>query len=149
MAMSRATTVDEYLNELPPDRRAVLSAVRDQVQENLPSGYEERMSSGMITYELPLEKYRNTYNGKPLCFAGLAAQKNHFALYLIGLYEDPAAAKRFKAEAEKAGKKLDIGKSCIRFKKLEELPLDVIGKTIASMPPEKFIKQHEKSRHFR
>jgi len=147
--MSSAKTVDDYLAELTPERREVLSAVRATVNRNLPNGYEERMSSGMITYELPLEKYRNTYNGKPLCFAGLSAQKNHFALYLIGLYEDPAAAKHFKAEVEKTGKKLDIGKSCIRFKKLEELPLDVIGKTIASMPPEKFIKQHEKSRHFK
>lgn len=146
MASTSAETVEAYLDELPPDRRAVISTVRDTIRKKLPKGYRETMNWGMITYELPLERYPDTYNGQPLMYAALAAQKNHYAVYLTGLYQDPEDEKRFRAEFAKAGKKLDMGKSCVRFRKLEDLPLDVIGRTIASTPPEKFISRYEASR---
>ena len=146
MATSRATTVDGYLEELPPDRRAVIATVRDTVRKALPKGYRETVNWGMITYELPLERYPDTYNGQPLMYAALAAQKNHYAIYLTGLYQDPDEERRFRAEYEKTGRKLDMGKSCLRFRKLDDLPLDLIGRTIASTPPEKFIARYEASR---
>ena len=146
MASTTAQTVEAYLDELPPDRRAVISTLRDTIRKKLPKGYRETINWGMIAYELPLERYPDTYNGQPLMYAALAAQKNHYAVYLTGLYQDPEDEKRFRAEFARAGKKLDMGKSCVRFKKLEDLPLDVIGRTIASTPPEKFIKRYEASR---
>jgi uncharacterized protein YdhG (YjbR/CyaY superfamily) len=139
MVQSKAETVDEYLEELPDDRRAAISKVRAVVRKNLPKGYRERVGYGMITYEIPLEKYPDTYNGQPLCYLGLASQKNHMALYLTNVYGNPALEK-FLAEAfQKAGKKMDMGKSCLRFKKVEDLPLDAIGRIVASTPVEELI----------
>ena len=149
MAKSSATTVQGYLDELPEDRRAVVSAVREIVRRNLPAGYQETMNWGMISYEVPLERYPKTYNGQPLAFAGLAAQKNHYALYLMCVYADSEQEGWLREEFRKAGKKLDMGKSCIRFKKLEDLPLDVIGQVIAGVPVEKHIAIFEASRHSR
>ncbi|MGH7663594.1 MAG: DUF1801 domain-containing protein [Gemmatimonadaceae bacterium] len=144
--MSKAATVAEYLGELGEDRRTVVSAVRDVVLRNLPAGYRESMNWGMITYEIPLERYPATYNGQPLCFASLAAQKNHYALYLMGAYSGSGDEGWLRDEFRKAGKKLDMGKSCMRFRKLDDLPLAVIGRLIASAPPEKLIEQYEASR---
>ena len=146
MASSNATTVDAYLAELPPERREVIRSVRDVVRKNLPKGYQERMNWGMISYELPLDRYPGTYNGQPLNYAALAAQKNYFALYLPLVYQDAEQAAWLKGEFEKAGKKLDMGKSCLRFRRAEDLPLDAIGKVIASTPPEKFIERYETAR---
>ena len=146
MASSKAGTVEEYLQELPEDRRAVVSAVRDVVLRNLPAGYRETMSWGMISYEVPLEDYPNTYNRQPLGYAALAAQKNYYALYLLTPYQDPAQEQWLRDEFSKAGKKLDMGKSCLRFKKLDDLPLDVVGRVIASTPPREFIAQYERAR---
>ena len=143
MATSKAATVDEYLAELPPERRTVVAKVRDVVRRNLPKGYAESMNWGMICWELPLSKYPDTYNGQPLAYAALAAQKNYYSLYLMNEYGD---GKTLREEFTKAGKKLDMGKSCVRFKSLDDLPLDVIGKAIASTPPEKLIERHERSR---
>ena len=141
-----AQTADEYVASLPPERRDVISAVRDAVRAKLPAGMQERISSGMISWEIPLERYPTTYNKQPLVYAALAAQKNHYALYLTCVYQDPEQESRLREEFRKAGKKLDIGKSCVRFKKLDDLPLDVIGKVIASNPPEAFIASYEASR---
>ncbi len=146
MPASKAATVDAYLAELPPERRAVVAAVRDVVRKNLPKGYEERMNWGMISYELPLDRYPDTYNGQPLNYAALAAQKSYYALYLPVVYQSAEQEAWLKEEFEKAGKKLDMGKSCLRFKRVEDLPLDAIGQVIASTPPEKFIEQYETSR---
>jgi hypothetical protein len=104
------------------------------------------MEFGMIGYGIPLDKYPDTYNGQALCYAGLAAQKNHYSLYLMGAYTDPKRAKWIEREFKKRGKKLDMGKSCLRFKSLDDLPLDVVGEVIASMPPDEFIKEYERSR---
>ena len=146
MVSSKALTVDEYLDELPPERRAIVASVRDLVRRNLPEGYRETMNWGMISYEIPLERYPATYNKQPLSYAALAAQKNTYTLYLTGAYQDAKRKKWLEREFEKAGKKLDMGKSCVHFKRLEDLPLDVIAKVVASTPPEKLIEQYEASR---
>lgn len=145
MASSSAETVEQYLRELPEDRRAVVAAVRDVVVRNLPAGYREMMSFGMIVWGIPLEEYPNTYNGQPLGYAALAAQKNYYALYVM-TYMVPDQEKWLRDEFSKAGKKLDMGKSCLRFKKLEDLPLDVISQLIASTPPREYITLYENAR---
>ena len=146
MARSTAATVDGYLQQLPEDRRAVVSAMRELIRKHLPPGYEEKMNWGMISYEIPLERYTNTYNGQPLGYVALAAQKNYYALYLLGTMMDKKQDQWLKREFEKAGKKLDMGKSCLRFKKLEDLPLDVIGQVIANTPPDEYIAVYEAAR---
>lgn len=146
MARSSAATVQEYLDELPEDRRAVVSAVRDVILQNLPDGYRECLSFGMIGYVLPLERYPDTYNGQPLSYVSLAAQKSHYAVYLSCVYQDPRKEAWLREAFQKAGKKLDLGKSCVRFKKLQDLPLDVIGQAVAGTPPEDFIACYEAAR---
>jgi len=146
MASSKAATVEGYLAELPAERRAVVAAVRDAVRRRLPAGYEERMSWGMISYEVPLERYPATYNRQPLVYIALAAQKNHYALYLTSPYQNPAQAAWLKAEFARAGKKLDMGKSCLRFRSLADIPLDVVEAVAASTPVEAFIAGYEASR---
>ncbi|HEX7176338.1 MAG TPA: DUF1801 domain-containing protein [Pyrinomonadaceae bacterium] len=147
MAKSDAATVEEYLEGLPEERREVVSRVREVILSNLPRGYRESMNWGMIAYEVPLEKYPDTYNKQPLGYAALGAQKNYISLHLMCAYQDSELEKKLKEGFAKAGKKLDMGKSCIRFKKLEDIPLEVIGEAVASTPPEKFIEQYEKGRH--
>ena len=143
---SEATSVEEYLAELPDDRREALTIVRDVILANLPDGYEERMNWGMISYEVPLEVYPETYNGQPLAYAALASQKNHMGVYLSGIYMDPVARSDFEKDYKATGKRFDVGKSCVRFKKLEHLPLDVIGKAVARMTTKEFIACYEESR---
>jgi hypothetical protein len=146
MAQSKATTVKEYLDWLPEDRRNAISTVRDVIRKHLPKGYEESISYGMIAYQVPLKKFPETYNGQPLCYAGLAAQKNFNTLYLMVPYGDKKQRAELEKAFEKAGKKLDMGKSCIHFKQPDDLPLPAIGKLIAAVPPEKYIKAYETSR---
>lgn len=143
MATSKAATVEEYLAELPAERREVVSKVREIVKRNLPKGYNETMQWGMIFYGLPLSRYPKTYNGEPLEYVALAAQKNYYALYLMGPYMDPGQGKQLESAFKRAGKKMDMGKSCLRFRKLEDLPLDAVGEIIASTPPERLIAHHE------
>ena len=144
MASSEAKTVEQYLKELPPEKSEVISRVRDVILENLPEGYQETMNWGMISYEIPLERYPDTYNKKPLGYMALAAQKNHFAVYTFGVYMNPDGEEWVKKEFEKAGKKLDMGNSCIRFRKLENLPLEVIGKIAAGQGVDEFLEAYEK-----
>ncbi len=144
MASSKATTVSEYLDELPADKKNEISKVRSAVRKNLPKGYKEAMDWGMITWQIPMSRYSRTYNNRPLYVAGLAAQKNYIALYLVGPYAEPDQLKTLQKGFEKAGKKLDMGKSCVRFKKADDLPLDVIGEVIAATPPEKLIELNER-----
>ena len=146
MASSSASTPEEYLSELPPERAEVMSVVRQVILENLPAGYVESMNWGMLCYEIPLERYPKTYNGQPLAYAALAAQKHYYALYLMGDYADPAAEQRLRDGFAKAGKKLDMGKSCVRFKKLDDLPLDVIADAIAASTPDEHIAIYERAR---
>ncbi len=140
---SEATSVDRYLVGLPDDRREAIEAVRAVILENLPDGYEEAMNWGMITYQIPLETYRDTYNKQPLMFAALASQKNHMAVYLTGIYVSDEARDEFEKAYRATGKRFDVGKSCVRFRKLDDLPLDLIGQTIAAVPVERLISRVE------
>ena len=147
MPRSNATTVNQYLDELPPDRREAISTVRDVILENLPDGYVEAMRWGMISYEIPLERFPNTYNGQPAGVASLAAQKNYNTIYLLNVYGD--REKWFKGEYRKTGKKLDMGKSCVRFKTLDDLPLELIGEAIRTSPVDDLIELFSKDRKAR
>ncbi len=146
MASSNAATVDQYLAELPADRRAEIEKVRDAVNAALPAGYREGIGYGMIGWVVPLETYPNTYNGQPAVYAGLAAQKNYNSLYLNCVYASPERTERLKAAFAAAGKKLDMGKSCIRFKRADDLALDYIATEIASATPDEYIQMCEEGR---
>lgn len=146
MATSRASSVDEYLAELPAERRKVVSAARALVRKHLPKGYQEGMAFGMIGWSIPLERYPKTYNKQPLQYVALAAQKNHYALYIMAAYADSAAERALKSAYAKAGKKLDMGKSCLRFKTLDDLVPEAVGEAIATLTPDDFIAVYEKSR---
>jgi len=141
---SKAETVEEYLASLPPDRREAVSALRAVILAYLPKGYKEGMQYGMIGYYIPLETFPNTYNKQPLAYAALASQKNYIALYLMSVYSGNEAW--FRDAYQKTGKKLDMGKSCIRFKHIDDLALDVIGDAVALYTPEAFIAAYKHSR---
>ncbi len=137
---STAKTVDDYLAELPGDRLDALTQLRETILENLPPGYEEAMNWGMITYQVPLETYPDTYNGEPLMYAALASQKNHFAVYLSGIYQDDGKRDAFMKAYKDTGKRLDVGQSCVRFRKLDDVPFEVIGDAIAAIPVDEFVE---------
>ena len=130
---SKAETVAQYLGELSEDRSKAIRAVRAVIRKNLPRGYEEAMSWGMIAYQVPLRTYPDTYNGRPLLYAALASQKNHMALYLSGIYASPTARMRFEKAYRATGKRFDVGQSCVRFRTLDDLPLPLIATTIGSL----------------
>jgi uncharacterized protein YdhG (YjbR/CyaY superfamily) len=140
---SDAATVDEYLASLPEDRRTALAEVRSVITANLPEGFVESMNWGMIVYEVPLATYPDTYNGQPLAYAGLASQKNHMSVYLMGLYGSEPLRAEFEDAYKATGKRMDIGKSCVRFKRLDDLPLDVVGHAIGAMTLEQFLALHD------
>jgi len=146
MVSSKAETVAQYLDELPPERRREIEQVRNAILEAMPAGYREGIGYGMIGWVVPLDDYPDTYNGQPLAYAGLAAQKNYNSLYLTCVYGSKERTERLRQEAAAAGKKLDMGKSCIRFKKADDLPLDAIARELASTTPEQFIAFHEEAR---
>lgn len=143
---SDATLVEEYLDELPDDRREAISAIRDVINENLPDGYAEMMTFGMIGWGVPLEDYPDTYNGQPIGPVALASQKNHMALYLMGVYGDEELEEWFRAQYAARGLKLDMGKSCVRFKRLDQVPLDVIGEVVRRVPKDEFVARYEAAR---
>ena len=143
---SKAATVAAYLKSLPDDRRKALQAIRKVVNDNLDPKVKEAMAYGMPGWVVPLSVYPDGYHcakDTPLPFASLASQKNHMALYLFCVYSVPGEAERLAEEWKAAGKKLDMGKSCLRFKKLEDVPLDVIGKAVKRMTLKKFIAGYE------
>jgi hypothetical protein len=143
---SAATTVEEYLDELPEDRRVAITAVRNVILENLPKGYEEGMGYGMISYCVPHSIYPKGYHCNPkqaLPFVSLASQKNYMTLYAFCLYVEPGAQEQVLKDFEKAGKKLTMGKGCIKFKKVDELDLPAIGVMIARTTVDRFIQVYE------
>jgi hypothetical protein len=139
VVQSAARTVVAYLAEQPEARRIELARVRQVVRKHLPSGYKESMGLGMIGWWVPLRRYPDTYNGHPLLYAALGAQKNYLSLYLMCAYGSPALAARLRAGFKEAGKKLDMGKSCIRFQRADDLALDVIGEIVAAVPMDRYI----------
>lgn len=146
MAKSAAATVDQYLAELPAERREIVAAVREMILRHLPVGYQETINWGMISYEIPLAQYPTTYNGQPLGYLALAAQKNYYALYLLRVNGDAELEARLKEAFSRAGKKLDMGKACLRFRKLTDVPWDAIGEVVASTSPAQYIAHYEATR---
>lgn len=142
---SDAGNVEAYLAELPGDRREAIAAVRDVILANLPDGVVESMNWGMIAYEIPLARYPDTYNGQPLMVAALASQKNYMAVYLQCVYSIAGGAERFEAAYRATGKRLDMGKGCVRFRTLDALPLDVVGEAVGSVDVDTFIRTFEEA----
>ena len=143
---SAAKTVAEYLSNLDDVRREAISAVRGVILDNLPDGYEEAMQFGMITYVVPLSVLADTYNGQPLMYVALASQKRHMSLYLTNVYGDESVEQWFRERYLAAGKKLDMGKSCVRFRKLDDLPLELVGEVVARTPIADFVEIYKASR---
>jgi len=138
---SKAATVEGYLAELPADRRDAMASVRKVILKNLPKGYEEVLQYGMLGYVVPLKVFPAGYlnrKNEPLPYVCLASQKNYMSIYLMSAYGDDEA--QFRKEYEATGKRLDMGKSCVRFRGVEDLPLDVIGRAVARYPVKKWIE---------
>ena len=134
-------TIGDYLSRLPEDRREALGVVLNVIRGNLPEGYEEAITQGAVTYQVPLAVYPDTYNKKPMVYASAASQKNYMVVYMMGLYVFPDLKDTFVADYKKTGKRLDLGACCVRFRTLDDLPLDLLGKAIAAIPMEKYIAQ--------
>ncbi len=143
---SDARTVSQYLAELSPERREAIETVRNEILRRLPGGYVETMGFGMIAYVVPLDVYPDTYNKQPLMYAALASQKNHMAVYLSAIYVSDSHRERFEAAYAATGKRYDCGKSCVRFRRLGELPLEVVGDAIASMSMDEFVAMAKSAR---
>ena len=142
------TTIDEYLANLPDDRRNAIAAVRDVINKKLPSGYEETLQYGMISWVVPesVLPAKDVYNKQPLCLVGLASQKNHMAVYLLSVYGDEKERRWFESAYKKTGKKLDMGKSCLRFKSVDGLALDVIGEAMSHVTVDRYVAAYRKIR---
>ena len=145
---STEKTVASYIKSLPSERAVVISEIRALVNKHIKSGFIETMRWGMISWEIPLEKYPDTYNKKPLNYISRAAQKNNFSLYLMGCYAVNAEERdAFEKEYVASGKRMDIGKSCVRFRKIEDLPMPLIVKCIKRYSLKEFIQIYEDSRN--
>lgn len=146
---SKATTVDAYLAELPEDRKKAMNELRKVIKKNLPKGFKEGMGYGMMGWSVPHSKYPAGYHCNPkdpLPFMGLASQKNFIAVYHMGVYADPKLLKWFTdAHAKASAKKLDMGKSCIRYKKAEDIPYKLIGELASKFTPDEWIAVYEKN----
>ena len=143
---SGEVTVEGYLDGLEPERRETVRAVHAVLRAAMPPGYHEGVAWGMITWSVPLERYPDTYNGQPLGYVALAAQKRHYAVYLMGLYSDSEQDTDFRGRWVASGRKLNMGKSCLRFNRLEDLDLDLLADVVASMPVETFLATYERVR---
>ncbi|HEV2806292.1 MAG TPA: DUF1801 domain-containing protein [Chthoniobacterales bacterium] len=145
-----ATTVTEYLAALPKDRREALNEVRKGINRALPKGYEEGIQWGMMSWFVPLTTYPAGYGGNkkvPLPVISLASMKNYMALHMVCFYGQPELREWFLAQYAKSGKKLDMGQGCLRFKTLEDLALEVVEKTIAKLPVEKYVAGYQAMRN--
>lgn len=144
---SKAITPEQYLNELPADRKEIMSTLRKEILRNLPKGFEEQMSYGMIGYVVPFSAYPDGYHvtpETPLPFINIASQKNHIAFYHMGIYSNPGLLNWFRDEYPKYSKtKLDMGKSCIRWKKPEQVPVKLMGELVKKMTMKEWIKIYD------
>ncbi len=141
-----SSAVRTFLAGLPPDRRADVERLRRLIRRHLPDGYEEAVSRNMLVYQVPLARYPDTYNGHPLWYAALAAQKSYLSLHLMPLYANKPLTARLEAGFRAAGKKLDMGKACIRFRTADDLPLDVVGQIVAAIPMDRWISIAQSAR---
>jgi hypothetical protein len=146
---SKATTVAQYLKELPADRRETVKAIRETILKNLDKGFQEAIQYGGIGYSVPHSIYPAGYHcdpKQPLPFAGIGNQKNHIGIYLFCIYADSKLHADFVEGWKKTGKRLDMGKGCVRVRKLEDIPLDVLGRTIKKVKTKQFIATYEEAR---
>src|SRR5215471_9271931 len=141
-------TPAQYIASLPADRAKTIATVRALVNKHIPRGYEECIVWGTIGWTIPLSRYPDTYNNQPICYVALASQKNYCSLYLMGAYTFGSASQleQLKAAFKAAGKKLDMGKSCVHFETPDDLPLEAIGKLISAISSDKWIEIYEQSR---
>jgi len=147
----RPTTVAAYLDSLAPEKRSVIEEARAFVHEHIPDGYAEFMNWGVINWGIPLEEFSDTYNGQPLTYVGLGAQKSYNSLYLMGAYDvsngeytSPFSQKLLADAFRKAGKRLDMGKCCLHFKKLDDLELTSVAKVIAMSTPKEYLAYYKR-----
>jgi hypothetical protein len=143
---SAGSDIAGYIAGLPEDRRDEIAKLRALLKRRMPKGYEESLLYGAIGWAVPLKTLPDTYNGQPLCYAALAVRKGYMTLHLMAAYGDPAERKKLEEGFRKAGKRLDMGKSCIRFRSLDDLPLDVIGDSIARISPAKYVAAYQRTR---
>lgn len=145
---STAKSPKEYIESLPDDRKAVIQKLSETIRKNLPKGFDEQMGYGMLCYVVPFSAYPSGYHCDPklpLGFISIASQKNFVALYHMGIYADPNLLDWFVSEYPKHSKqKLDMGKSCIRFKKMDQIPYELIGELASKMSPQDWIGLYEK-----
>jgi uncharacterized protein YdhG (YjbR/CyaY superfamily) len=146
MVSSSATSIQDYLAELPEERRKAIGAVRKTIRKNLPKGFAECMQYGMISYVVPLKRFPETYNKQPLAYISLASQKNHMAVYLMGIYGDEKLRQWFERAYKRTKKRMDVGKCCVRFKTLDDLPLEIIGEAASAMDVDGFVSLYENAR---
>ncbi len=143
---SETTTVEAYLDGVEPSRQDAIRAVHQTVHDAMPEGYEEDIAWGMITWTVSLDRFPDTYNGQPLCYVGLAAQKNYNSLYLMALYSDSDEDRAFRDRWAAGGRKLNMGKSCLRFTSLADVDLDLVAETVAGTPVDQFLSTYERLR---
>ncbi len=146
MVSSSAATVEQYLNELSAERRSAISQLLNLVRENLPKGFDEAMAWGMIVFQVPLNVSGPTYNQQPLAAVALASQKNYISFYLTSIYASKELTAEFHQRWERSGKKLDMGKSCVRFKTLDEADLETLGWAVSLLNPEQFTQMYLRAR---
>jgi hypothetical protein len=143
---SNVKTPTQYIASLPADRAKTIATVRALVNRYIPRGYDECLVWGTIGWTIPLSRYPDTYNQKPICYVALSSQKNYCSLYLMGAFWSASQLEQLKAVFKAAGKKFDMGKCCVHFESPEDLPLEAIGKLISAIPSEKWIEMYEQSR---
>jgi hypothetical protein len=141
-----APTVSAYLTALPPERRTMFRRVRRLIKTHLPPGYRETVMRNMLTYVVPLRAYPTTYNGHPLWYVALSSEKHYASLHLMAAYGSATLTRRLQEGFRKAGKRLDMGKACIRFREFEDLAADAVGAVIAAVPMATFIAHAEAAR---
>ncbi len=139
-------TVSQWLESVPADRKDAINAVRDAVNERLPRGYEETVDWGMLAWVVPLASFPDTHNGRPLMLAALGAHTKRMTIYLMSVYGDAKIRAEFETAYKNSGKKVDIGGSCIHFKTLDDLPLDVVGDAIARVDLDEYVERYRQSR---
>ncbi len=140
MRRGTSATVAEFLGSLPVDRQTTVEAVRAVIRRHLPQGYEEVVAKNMLVYQVPLSRYADTYNGHPLWYVALASEKSYLSLHLMPVYGSAIYAERLAEGFRKEGKRLDMGKACVRFRKIEDLALAPIGEIVESVPVDRWVE---------